>query len=169
MKKIIFTLAAIVAAVNLSAQSTTPASKTGKCGETVTIKATPDAGYKFVQWQDGVTENPRAIEITSALSVLDYVATFAPATMTVVATANDASMGSVSGAGEGAFGSEMTLSATPKDGCYRFKQWSDGNTENPRTITVAATAEANTYQAIFEEVPFVITVTAGANGSVSVE
>ena len=31
-------------------------------GETVTLKATPAEGYKFVRWQDGNTDNPRTFK-----------------------------------------------------------------------------------------------------------
>ena len=46
---------------------------------------------------------------------------------------NDASMGSVSRSGIYPKNSEITISATPNLG-YHFVQWSDGNTENPRTL-----------------------------------
>lgn len=39
------------------------AEETAFCGEQVLLTATPDAGYHFVQWSDGVTDNPRLIEI----------------------------------------------------------------------------------------------------------
>ena len=32
---------------------------------TTVLTATPNAGYKFVKWQDGVTENPRTITVTA--------------------------------------------------------------------------------------------------------
>ncbi len=48
---------------------------------------------------------------------------------------SDDSMGSVMGSGEYAEGSEVTLAAIPADG-YRFVRWNDGNTENPRRVTV---------------------------------
>ena len=43
--------------------------------------------------------------------------------------------GSVSGGGSYDSGSVVSITATPDSG-YRFKQWSDGNTDNPRSITV---------------------------------
>ena len=48
---------------------------------------------------------------------------------------SDDSMGSVMGSGEYAEGSEVTLAAIPANG-YRFVRWNDGNTENPRRVTV---------------------------------
>ena len=50
-------------------------------------------------------------------------------------SSSDDSMGSVMGSGEYAEGSEVTLAAIPADG-YRFVRWNDGNTENPRRVTV---------------------------------
>ena len=52
-------------------------------------------------------------------------------TLTVLVT--DASFGSVSGGGTFDEGSTQTIQATPNPG-YAFMKWSDGNTENPRTV-----------------------------------
>ena len=46
-------------------------------------------------------------------------------------------MGSVSGGGQYAAGSQATVTATPNSG-YQFKQWSDGNTSATRSVTVNA-------------------------------
>ena len=64
-------------------------------------------------------------------------------TITVI-SANE-SMGTVSGSGEYEVGAEVTITATANQG-YRFANWNDGNTNNPRTITVAEDA---TYIASF--------------------
>ncbi|MGM9818793.1 MAG: hypothetical protein ACI30B_07430 [Paludibacteraceae bacterium] len=83
-------------------------------------------------WYDNYRYYGQAVRL-----VQDYV------TYTVTATC-DAEQGSVSGAGTYPQGTEVTLTATAEDGYY-FVQWSDGNSENPRTITVtedvALTAE----------------------------
>ncbi len=49
---------------------------------------------------------------------------------------NDSTMGSVTGSGQYEIGAEITLEAFPKEGYY-FVRWDDGNTDNPRTLTVA--------------------------------
>ena len=67
--------------------------------------------------------------------------------MTITVTSANESMGTVSGSGEYAFGTVATITATPNEG-YRFVSWNDGNTDNPRTITVTEDA---TYIANFEE------------------
>ena len=53
---------------------------------------------------------------------------------------------SVSGGGSYVNGSYISISAIPADG-YKFKKWDDGNTSNPRYITVSRNA---TYTAKFE-------------------
>lgn len=45
------------------------------CGDAITIEATPVAGYHFVEWSDGNTENPRTVYLDGEL---DIVAIFAP-------------------------------------------------------------------------------------------
>ena len=62
-------------------------------------------------------------------------------------SANSAAMGSVSGGGEYASGTEVELKATPKSG-YEFVKWSDGDTNATRTYTT--TAEAVTLTAEFK-------------------
>ncbi len=59
-----------------------------------------------------------------------------------------------------------TLTAQ-EDDCHRFVRWSDGNTDNPRTVTVTADAS---YTAEFEEKQYTITVTTddASMGSVSI-
>lgn len=54
---------------------------------------------------------------------------------TIEVVSSDESMGSVIGGGEYDEGTVVTLAAIPASG-YHFVQWSDGNTNNPRQITV---------------------------------
>lgn len=70
-----------------------------------------------------------------------------PATYTIIANSNNPIWGTVSGSDQYESGEQAILRATPNPG-YCFKQWDDGNTLNPRTITVTGDA---TYTAIFEE------------------
>lgn len=50
---------------------------------TTTLTATPNAGWRFVQWQDGVKENPRTISVTGDAT---YVAHFEAVTPGVKVT-----------------------------------------------------------------------------------
>ncbi len=67
--------------------------------------------------------------------------------VTITVTSANESMGTVSGGGEYEVGTEITITAIPNEG-YHFVTWNDGNTDNPRTITVTEDA---TYIASFEE------------------
>ena len=64
---------------------------------------------------------------------------------TITAISNDASMGTVAGSGVYKKGTIVQLAAMPTSG-YQFAKWDDGNTDNPRSITVEKNA---TYTAIF--------------------
>ena len=75
---------------------------------------------------------------------------------TITATSADPAMGTVTGGGTYNGGATATLTATPNTG-YHFMQWQDGNTQNPRTITVTGDA---TYTATFAPDAAPATVTA---------
>ncbi len=107
------------------------------------IVATPNEGYRFVQWNDGNTDNPRSLYVSSPV---EYVASFeAIPTYTITAVSADEATGTVTGGGIFYEGETATLTATAAEG-YRFATWNDGNTDNPRTITVTGNA---TYTATF--------------------
>ena len=109
------------------------------------IVATPNEGYRFVQWNDGNTDNPRTITVTGDAT---YTASFAIDRFTITVESADEAMGTVSESNTYDYGTEIQISATPAEG-YDFAAWTDGNTDNPRTITVTGDA---TYIATFVEV-----------------
>ena len=96
------------------------------------IEAVANYGYHFVQWNDGNTDNPRNIVVTEDIT---YTAEFTANTYTVSTKVNDDAMGYVSGAGPYLYTAEATLTATANP-FYRFVQWSDGITDNPRVVMV---------------------------------
>ena len=101
-----------------------------KKGTTIEISATPKDGYEFVRWSDGNTANPRTLTVTKDISLT------AEFTSQYTITLNcDQLQGSVSGGGTYAEGTTIEISAKPKNG-YEFVRWSDGNTDNPRILTV---------------------------------
>ena len=97
--------------------------------ENVTISATPNYGYHFVQWADNNTDNPRTIIITQDTT---FTAIFAKNKYIVTKIA-DKSQGSVSGPSQAEYLDQVSLSAVPEYG-YHFTQWSDGVKDNPRTF-----------------------------------
>ena len=153
----------------LCAWAQTPVTEVNEeCGTVVEISATADPGYEFDSWQDGNTDNPRQIVIDADSAVWLYVASFRPKTMTVYGLSNDDMMGAVTGATNGEVGTTMDLTAVPANGCYRFKEWSDGVQTATRTITVGVSDADNTYTAVFEPVQFNLKVNAGDHGSVQI-
>lgn len=203
---------------NNTAYGTVSGGGTYAINASVTIKATPKTGYKFVEWNDGNTNASRTITVTKNAT---YTATFEPLKYTITwknsdgttlkteqvaygatpsytgstptkastaqytynfsgwtpsitaVTANKTytatytqtlrnytinvntskvSQGTVAGGGTYDYGTNHQISATPNE-CYRFVQWSDGKTDNPRTITVTGNA---TYTAEFEQIQYTI-------------
>ena len=114
-------------------------------GAEIVIQATAFGGYHFNGWDDDNYENPRVITVTGNAT---YRARFSQQQqetyhITVMCNANE---GTVIGEGNYLAGTTVTIAAIPLQG-YRFKQWQDGNTENPRLITVTGDA---IYFATFE-------------------
>ena len=66
---------------------------------------------------------------------------------TITTNVSPTGAGTVTGGGTYPEGTSVTMTATANSG-YAFSRWQDGNTNNPRTITVTQNA---TYTAIFEQ------------------
>ena len=115
------------------------------------LQATPNRGYHFVHWSDGVTSNPRTIPVIRDTT---FTAIFEADIFTLTANSNDTLMGRVIGGGDYPTNSAVRLQAIPNSG-YRFVRWNDGVTTNPRTITVSSNIS---FTAIFEQDNFTITI-----------
>ncbi len=115
-------------------------------GETTEIFAMPNDGYLFSHWQDNDTVNPRSITVTKDAI---YTAYFEEAIRyyNVNVLSENENYGTTTGSGEYADGTNIEIMAIPNEG-YTFIHWQDGDTINPRTITVNEDA---TYIAYFEE------------------
>ena len=111
--------------------------------DTITISVAPKYGYTFASWSDGNTNTTRNVVVTENKI---YVANFNPIIYNISVVSNNTSMGTVSGGGALPYNSTCTITATPTANEYCLLQWSDGNTDNPRTVTVLGDA---TYEAIF--------------------
>ena len=115
-------------------------------GDMVTLTATPNPGYAFVSWQDGSTDAIRTVEVTGD-ATYNAIFTQGGSTMyTVTVLSENPLLGTVSGGGTFPAGAVIQISATPSPQA-RFVSWNDGNTDNPRNITVTGDV---TYTAKFE-------------------
>jgi hypothetical protein len=127
------------------------------------IFAIPSTNWTFTGWADGITTNPRTITVPS--NGATYTADFeAPGTITVLASPPNG--GTVSGGGSFVVGSQQQISASTNAG-WAFTGWSDGVTQNPRTVTV--TAGTTTYTADFTVVYSVVVQTSPAGPSFAVD
>ena len=115
---------------------------------TVTLKATANEHYQFVNWTKGAevlsAENPYSFIVTEDVTITANFAELPKYTITV--NVNDNTMGSVTGGGTVYVGESVTLTATPNSG-YAFVKWDDGITEATRTVLVEGD---KTYTAIFQ-------------------
>ena len=110
--------------------------------DTVSITAVPNPGYRFVCWYDCDTNITKQVVVTGDLTCVAY---FDAEHYSVVVNSSDTLSGTVSGGGIFGYSEECTIIATPAEG-YHFFRWSDGNTNNPRTITVT---QDTSFTAIF--------------------
>ena len=133
-------------------------------GTVVTLTATANEGYQFLQWSDNSTENPRQITVTNDAV---YVASFteAIATYTITVISANPSQGSVDGGGTYPEGAVATLTATANEG-YRFLSWSNNSTDNPHYITVTEDAMfIATFEVDNSQQPINVTINETACGS----
>lgn len=98
--------------------------------DSVTLTATSNYGYHFTYWTDGNTENPRMVQVVSDKT---YTAVFEKNMYTITAQAANGMQGDVYAPTQAEYLDEVTLTANPNVG-YHFTQWTDGNTNNPRTL-----------------------------------
>lgn len=116
-------------------------------GTQVTITATPNTNYRFVQWSDGNTSATRTITVNGDAT---YTASFALIQYTITTSVSPSGSGSVSGGGTYDVGSTITLTATPSTG-YTFSTWQDGVRTASRSITVQSSV---TYTATFTKIEY---------------
>lgn len=160
------TVYAVTTVVNEEAMGTVTGAGDYLAGESATLTATANAGYRFVNWTVGEeteTENPLTLIVNGNLTVTANFAALPQYTIT--ATANDAAMGSVTGAGTYYEGEEVTLKAIANPG-HEFVDWNNGATE--ATLTFVA-AKDSAVVANFKKLSYTVTavVNDDAKGSVS--
>ena len=128
------------------------------------ITAVPETGFIFVDWDDSSTDNPRTdANVTADVTVsASFVASAAEFTVTFAANGGsitgDASQLIVSG-------EDCTAVTVVPNANYSFTQWSDANTDNPRTVTNVASNQALTATCVIDT--YSVDFTAGNGGSIT--
>lgn len=171
MKSNLFVLTALILS-SLSVVAANDATQNVKCGDVITLTATPTAGYKFRQWQDGNTDNPRTVTISATTNIWEYQATFEAAsyTITILVKEGTEGEGTVEQAIMGGNYNEVIHPvATPIDQCSAFDHWENAEGRNigsTATLDYTITEDATIY-AVFKKAEFTVTA-GGDNGSVAI-
>ena len=127
------------------------ASNSVEYGSTATLTATPNTGYRFVDWKhkgsvvsNNSTYSPTITENSS------YVATFEKIICSISVSSNAG--GSVAASSSSVeYGGSVTLTATPNEG-YFFQNWKLNGTVVSTSATFTATVTANSnYVATFSD------------------
>ncbi len=120
----------ITTSVNYPERGSTTGDTTVLYQDNVTISAVANYGYHFTRWNDGNTDNPRTFTPTESGN---YQAIFVP-NQYLLTTSSDGH-GYVYGGGTYNYLSNVNMSVNADFG-YHFVQWNDGNTDNPRSLTI---------------------------------
>ncbi len=109
-------------------------------GAQVTLAAVANAGYHFTRWADGNTSNPRQVTATAdGVYTAQFEKDAVIQRYTLTTSSTNAAQGTAYGQGTYEAGTQIAVFAVANDG-YHFTQWHDGNTDNPRMVTVAGDA-----------------------------
>jgi len=127
------------------------------------VTAVPNAGYHFVDWSDGSTDNPRSdasleenISVTANFAINNY-------TLSYLAGTGGTLTGSTTQAIN--YGGDASEVSAVADTGFYFVDWSDDVTTATRTdLNISANA---TLTANFATTTFLLSYTAGAGGSIS--
>lgn len=122
----------ITATSNIPSMGSVTGGGTYNYGDTISLTATPNKGYHFVNWSNGETTPTIRVVVKNDTTL---TANFAINKYTITALTNNPAFGNVTGGGTYYYGAIVTLTATPNSGCH-FVNWSNG--ETTPSITFAA-------------------------------
>lgn len=173
----------ISVSVNGTNGTATASSNSVTEGEEVTLTATPNDGYRFVNWTKGTevvsSANPYTFRPTASG---EYVANFEVIPVvtpqyTISVASNDTDYGTVAvlefgtnTSGTVDEGTTLTLVATPKANC-KFVKWTCNDQDIDGGATITVTADANkAYKAVFAVIEhYSVNVTANpTNGGTAI-
>jgi len=122
---------AVILSSNPAAGGTNTGSGSYTSGTSVTITATPNTGYTFVNWTESGTIISTSSSFTFPITATrTIVANFAINTFTLTATANPAAGGTITKTPDQPkydYGSQVLLTATQATG-YKFTNWTENGT-----------------------------------------
>ena len=114
-------------------------------GTTLSLSATPAEGHRFVQWSDGVTDNPRSITVGKEDITLS--AEFAIISYHLTYTLDGTSYKEA----DVPYGTALTPEPDPVKEGYTFSGWQNlPETMPAHDVEVTGTFSINTYNAVFK-------------------
>ncbi len=101
------------------------------------LSATAKPLCRFVRWSDGITDNPRTLTVTQD-TLIEAEFKMEDGYCEILVVSNNKKLGWIAGGGIYPKDTEINLKAIANDYTYlcKFDKWSDGVTENPRTVKV---------------------------------
>lgn len=133
----------ITVAANPTGYGTVAGGGTYNYGTEVTLTATPNTGYDFVNWTlNGVAVSGEDQYTITVSDNANYVANFEIINYTISAIANPEEGGTITGVGTYTYGANVTLTATANEG-YAFTNWTEDGTVVSTSNTYTFTADSD--------------------------
>ena len=149
--------------------SISPLAECYEAGTQVVITATPNENYEFVTWSDGNTSAQRTIVMDKDYNLTATFRSTSIPTNNYTLTLTCDEGGTVGKNPNYEYyeeNSTVTIFANANEG-YKFVQWSDGNTDSIRTITMTQNIALHAIFVEEQKEQFTLTLTAGEGGTVT--
>ena len=119
--------------------------KPNSCTDDVAqVQAQALAGYEFVRWSDGATENPHILLVTEDMTITAEFRKIGEEPEDKPGEEENHNSFIVESADKTQGTVEITITAKAIEG-FEFDHWSDGSTENPRVVTLDEDVELYAY------------------------
>ena len=119
--------------------------KQNNCTDDVAqVQAQALAGYEFVRWSDGATENPHILLVTEDMTITAEFRKIGEEPEDKPGEEEKHNNFIVESADKTQGAVEITITAKAIEG-FEFDHWSDGSTENPRVVTLDEDVELYAY------------------------
>ena len=119
--------------------------KPNSCTDDVAqVQAQALAGYEFVRWSDGATENPHILLVTEDMTITAEFRKIGEEPEDKPGEEEKHNNFIVESADKTQGAVEITITAKAIEG-FEFDHWSDGSTENPRIVTLDEDVELYAY------------------------
>ena len=132
-------------------------------GAEVQLTAVPESNCRFLGWSDGVQTLQRTVIVTEDMTLTPLFERLVVDLPKYEVRVSAEEGGSCSLSGQYYEGDQLLLNVTVWSG-YEFIGWSDGVTDNPRTLVVS---QDTVIVARFKQLRYTVTILAGEGGKVT--